>query len=248
MLDTINHWRKGVRLYIGFAVVLVTIEIWWWASASYSGSSLFATRLEEAYAWLSLSMLAVAVSIGPAHSIWPRLYGKKIMYDARRLIGVGAAWFASLHITIAYVALFKAANPLNLPKSYQQSFALGLLAMIILLAMAFTSFDRAFKDLGIWWFRVHRFVYMALLLALLHAFVVGVHATQWPVLIILTAAALFILGMHVYLAFIRAPRPTTWQLLAVGGAAVLLVTIFSFGYGQKLGYNPITREHQHSQL
>src|SRR5580698_6609866 len=141
MLKTVLEWRKGVRLYIALAVLLVTLEVWWWAQASYSGSILFATRLEEVYAWLGLALITLAVSIGPTYSTWPKLPGRSIMSDARRLIGVGGAWFASLHVTIAYVALFKVANPFGLPRSYQQSFAVGSVALVILLAMAFTSFD-----------------------------------------------------------------------------------------------------------
>ncbi len=247
LTDTLGHWRKGVRLYIAVATLVVTLETWWWASASYSGTILFATRLEEVYAWLALGLLIMAVAIGPVYSTWPRLPLKSIMFDARRLIGISAAWFASLHATIAYVALFNSANPLDLPRNYQQSFGLAVVGIIILLVMAFTSFDRAFRGMGIWWFRLHRFVYAALLVSLLHAFMIGVHATGWPELIALSVAALVILSLHVYIAFIRAERPTIWQILAISCTALLLVVIFNYGYGQKLGYNPIEGRHQHHQ-
>ncbi len=245
---TWNQWRRGVRVYIAIAILLVTLEVWWWASVSYSGSILFATRLEEAYAWLALGLVSLAISIGPIYSIVPKLPGNAIMRDARRLIGIGGAWFASLHVAIAYVALFKAANPFDLPKSYQQSFALGIIALLILLAMAFTSFDKAFTSMGIWWFRLHRFVYVALLLGLFHAFFTGVHATQWPALIILTAVAAVLVAMHGYLAFVRADRASIWQILAISYGLFLLIVIFNYGYGQKLGYNPIEgKSHAHSR-
>jgi methionine sulfoxide reductase heme-binding subunit len=242
---TLNHWRQGIRLYIGCATALVTLEVWWWASVSYSGSILFATRIEEVYAWLALGLIVLAISIGPVYSVWPRLPGRRLLADGRRLFGVSGAWFASLHATIAYVALFKTANPLSLPQNYQQSFALAALALLILLAMAFTSFDRAFRGMGIWWFRLHRFVYLAVLLSLLHAFMIGSHATQWPTLIILTLAAIGLLGLHSYIAFVRAERATIWQLLAIGAAAILLIAILNYGYGQKLGYNPIEGKQHH---
>ncbi len=248
LIDTWNKWRRGIRLYIGIAIVLVTLEAWWWVSVSYSGSTLFATRLEEAYAWLAVGLISLAVAIGPVYGAWPRLPGKAIMSDARRLLGIGGAWFASLHVTITYVALFKTANPLDLPANYQQSFAVGSLALLILLAMAFTSFDRAFHGLGIWWFRLHRFVYVALLLGLFHAFTIGVHATEWPVLIVLSITAGLLLCLHAYLAFIRTDHPTIWQILAISYAAVLLIAVFNYGYGQKLGYNPIKgKSHGYSQ-
>ena len=232
--NTLGEWRKGVRLYIALAMVTVTLDVWLWAAVTYSDSILFATRMEEVYAWLALGLLALAVAIGPVYSIWPGLPGKLMMRDARRLVGVGAAWFATLHATIAYVSLFKVANPLDLPHAYQQSFALAIVGTVILLAMAFTSFDRASRSMGIWWFRLHRFVYLAILVSLLHAFIIGTHATEWLALIVLAITALTVLGMHVYLAFIKNSKPTTWQLLAISSVAILLLAIFNYGYRQHL--------------
>lgn len=217
----------------------MTLEIWWWAAVSYGGSILFATRLEEVYAWLAIGMILLAVSVGPVYKIWPGLPGRTIMREACRILGVGGAWFASLHTGIAYTQLFEAANPLDLPHAYQQSFVWGSLTLLILLLMAFTSFDRAFRGLGVWWFRLHRFVYVALVLGLLHAFTSGVHATQWPVLIILSTLAVLLLMMHTYLAFVRPVRPSIWQILAISFSILALIAVFSYGYNQKLGYNPL---------
>lgn len=242
-----SYWRKGIRFYIGLGALLVSLEGWWWAEASYSGSILFATRLEELYAWLATSLLVLALAIGPFYSTWPRAWGRAVMYDARRWLGISAAWFASLHVSIAYVSLFKAANPATLPTSYRQAFLLGGLGLVILLAMAFTSFDTAFRRMGVWWFRLHRLVYLAVILSLFHAFMIGVHATHWLALIVLTIAALFIFGLHFYLGFIRPKQPSFGRLLAISAMLLLLIAVFNYGFGQKLGYNPIEGKHAHHQ-
>ncbi len=239
MLKTLAYWRKGVRLYVALGIGLVTLEIWWWASVSYSGSILFATRMEEAYAWLAVGLLGLAIAIGPFYSVFPRLPAKQLMREARRLIGVGAAWFASLHVVITYVSLFKLANPISLPRTYQQSFVLGAVGLIILLAMAFTSFDCAQRGMGVWWYRLHRLVYVAVLVSLLHAFMIGTHATERVPLFILTAVAVSALALHGYIMFVRRKRLTIWQLLTISGITLLLIAIFSYGYGQKLGYQSI---------
>lgn len=242
-----KYWKKGVRFYIGIGAVLVSLEAWWWAEASYAGSILFSTRLEEFYAWMAVGLLTLAISIGPFYSVWTNANGKIIMYDARRWLGISAAWFATLHATIAYVALFKAVNPLSLPSGYQQAFILGGGGLVILLAMAFTSFDKAFSSLGIWWFRLHRLIYIALILILFHAFMIGVHATQWLPLIILTTAAVFIFSIHFYLAFIRQDKPTVAQVVVMSAMFLLVLAVFNYGFGQKLGYNPIEgKSHHHS--
>ncbi len=242
---TLTHWRQGIRIYIALAIVLVTLESWWWASLSYGATLLFATRLEEIYAWLSLGLLITALAIGPTYRICTNLAGRSLMYDARRLLGVGAAWFASLHVAIAYVALFKAANPLTLPKNYQQSFIFGVMGLVILLAMAFTSFDRAFNRLGPWWFRLHRLVYLAVVFSLFHAFIIGTHAIDFKVLAILLGLAVIIFAMHAYLAFVRPDQPSIWQLLAVSGMFLSLLAVINYGYTQQLGYNPIEGKHAH---
>lgn len=232
IVRTLNQWRTGVRFYIALGIVAVTIETWWWASMTYAGSSsLLAIRLEEIYAWLALGLIITAVLIGPTYKIFPGLYGKRVMFDARRLIGIGGAWFASLHVAIAYLSLFSAANPLTLPTKYQQSFALGTVALIVLLAMAFTSFDKAFKTMGIWWFRLHRFVYVALLAILAHSFIIGVHATTGPVLALLglVSGALLVLNIAS-----QRGKPSPYKLIALASVAILLVIIFNYGYSHQM--------------
>jgi len=236
--STLKSWSRGVRLYIAIGIVLFTLEGWWWASVSYSGSFLFATRLEELYAWTALALLSISISIGPICSTWRGIPGKRILFDARRLLGIGAAWFAALHISIAYDSLFKFANPLTLPRTYQQAFAAGIIALLVLLAMAFTSFDKAFNKMGVWWFRLHRFVYLAVILVLFHALLIGTHTIHWPELIILTVAVLFILGLHIYLAFFRKKPATKWQKATIPVIGLLLVATLFFGYSQRLDYHP----------
>lgn len=244
-MQNLSFWLKGVRFYIAIGLVLVSLETWWWTATAYSGSRLAAIRLQEIYAWAALACLALAVAIGPAYKVFPALPARPLMRDARRLIGIGAAWFASLHVAIAYIVLFGLPNPFSLPPAYGRAFVVGLLALLILLALAFTSFDRALKGMGKWWFRLHRLIYAAVALSLLHAFMVGSHSSSWSALIGLSLVTAAILTLHIYLAFVRADRPTIWQLLTIVITAFVLLAIFNYGYAQRLGYNPL--EGKHSQ-
>ncbi len=119
------------------------------------------------------------------------------------------------------------ANPLTLPTKYQQSFALGTVALIVLLAMAFTSFDKAFKKMGIWWFRLHRFVYVALLAILAHSFIIGVHATTRPVLALLGLVSGVLLVLNIAS---QRGKPSIYKLIALASVAISLVIIFNYGY------------------
>lgn len=178
----------------------------------------------------------MALFIGPFFGSFRRLPGRGIAYDARRLLGIGAAWFATLHISVAYLVLFKLANPLHVPGHYRPAFLFGAIAWLILLAMAFTSFDAAFRGMGKWWFRLHRFVYVAAVLSLLHAFNIGAQATRPRVLGALGLVAIMLLGLHCYAVVRKGKRVSNWQLLTIGAMTAVLVIIFSFGYRQRNQY------------
>lgn len=105
----LRHWLAGIRLYIAVATVVIAAEVWWWATVAYGGGTVTVIRAEEAYAWLALVALIVAVLIGPALKVFPGLPGKAMLRDARRMIGIAAAVFASLHAAISYIRLFQAA-------------------------------------------------------------------------------------------------------------------------------------------
>jgi DMSO/TMAO reductase YedYZ heme-binding membrane subunit len=225
---TLRFWFQGIRVYIAIGALLVSAETWWWAFASYGHTSLTAIRMEEVYAWLALGLLATALSIGPVYKVFPRLPGALLLRDARRLIGVSAAWFAALHAIIAYVSLFHATNPLNLPGAYRLAFGVGTLTLIILLLMAFTSFDAAFARMGVWWFRLHRLVYVAAIMATLHALLIGVHTAQAVPLLAMGVAAMLLLGLHIGAAFAKG-RPTKWQWATMCGALLALALTFIYG-------------------
>lgn len=244
-MNTLKHWFAGIRVYIAIAIVLVTFEVWWWASASYAGSDLAAIRIQQAYAWIAMALLAMALLIGPLLKVLTRLpFGAKMLLrDARRMLGIGAAWFGLLHAGISYVALFGAPNPLTLADVYQRSFLLGMAALIILLLMAFTSFDRAFVRMGKWWFRLHRLVYVVVIMAVLHAFMVGTHAIGLGVLITVGVTAGVLLGLHIYI-ILRDGRPTKLQVITISYAVLFTLALLNYGVSQRLGYNLLLKSHE----
>lgn len=233
LTTSLKEWPKGIRLYLALATVLVTAEVFWYVQSVYGGSSLAGIRLQESYAWIALSLLLLTISVGPVYKVFPALPGKAILFDARRMLGVSAAWFACLHVTISYFDQFDGVNPLNLPTIYKQAFTVGLIALLILLAMTATSFNAAFRKLGIWWFRIHRLVYLAILLILFHAFNIGVHATSIPFIGTLAVVVSLIFAMHFYLMFGSKGKPATnLQSLTLCYGLILTVGVFTFGLTQ----------------
>jgi len=241
----IGYWLKGIRLYIAVGIGMASVEIWWWAHSAYIGE-LATIRAQETYGWFSVGLLAAALAIGPLCKLIPQLPGKGMLFDARRLLGVGSAWFASLHIGLAYGSQFKFANPLSLASEYQTAFALGVVALIILLAMAFTSFDRAMAKMGKWWFRLHRLVYAAGLLTLVHIFMIGVHATVIKTLVILAILAIGLLVMHINVVIRQEKRATFWQIATIVATVILLGLVLNYGIQQYINKNTgLLGSHSH---
>lgn len=241
----LKNWFVGIRLYIALAILLITLQAWWWARVTYgglSGSNVATIRLQEVYAWTSLGFLLFALLIGPALKVFPRLPGKMLLRDARRMIGIGAAWFALLHAVLSYDALFRWPNPATLAQVYQRSLALGLLALIVLLLMALTSFNAAMRRMGPWWFRLHRLVYVAALAALLHAFMVGTHTAQLGAVLVVAVSSAILLALYIAQLF-RGEPPSSLQIITVTLLTVLLVAIINYDLTQYLGYNILLKGH-----
>lgn len=239
VITSIAQWPKGVRLYIALASVLVTIEANWWVHSVYGNSSTAAIRLQEIFAWTSLGLILATLAIGPLCKILPTLPGKSILRDARRMLGISAAWFACWHVGISYIYQFQLANPFNLPIIYQRAFAVGLVALLILIALAATSFDAAFRKLGIWWFRLHRLIYLSVLLILFHAFNIGVHATSWPFIGSLTVVVGLLFAAHMYLSFGPGREPTILRSIVLCYGLLVTVGVFAYGYSQHLGFQEV---------
>lgn len=227
---TFRHWLGGVRLYIAVGILLVTLQVWWWANSAFAGDpGLIASRSHEAFGWLSVSLLILTLMVGPAYRLAPQLPGKYLMRDARRLLGLGAAWFAILHTGIAYFVSFQAVSLLEVSAVYRQAFVVGGIALIILILMAATSFDAAIKRLGTWWLRLHRLAYVALALAIWHALMIGVHASSLQALALLVGACLLLIISHVNVAMQQPKKITEWQIITLVAAFTVLVVLSNYG-------------------
>jgi sulfoxide reductase heme-binding subunit YedZ len=242
LLATLQYWARGVRLYIAAGILLVTVEVLWWGRAVFGDTELAVTRIQEVYGWLSVGLLVTALLIGPVTKAFTRLPGKPLLWDARRLIGVGAAWFALLHTVIVYLAQFASANPFALPELYRQSLLLGVIALVALLLLAGTSFNAIMKAWGVWWFRLHRLIYVAVLAALMHAFMIGAHAPSKLSLILLGAVSAIWIGLNLYFLF-RDPKAPWWRILALALGTLMLLAVLNYGLTRNLGYNTLVNDH-----
>ncbi len=124
----------------------------------------------------SLLCLVLALIARPISRVWPAL----LRY--RRVLGVGAFVLGVLHVVHMASHTWKwqwQAVQFMLPR-HQIGVLLGLIALLLMMPAAFTSFDRAQRALGNRWRRIHLLGVPALLLAAIHTVVIG--SSYWGAL------------------------------------------------------------------
>lgn len=162
---------RNIRFYILLFAVLFAATIYF-PTVSALGYEAAVPELVTYYALWTIFFLYVTLLIGPLTFAFRNLPQRARLVKSARALGVSAFLFAALH---AYFAFFGSLGGFaGLPYLQGRTLLavlLGLTAFLILIALACTSFDFAVKRMGFKkWKFLHRFVYLAGVCILLHAF------------------------------------------------------------------------------
>jgi sulfoxide reductase heme-binding subunit YedZ len=157
-------------------LVGIVPAIWWfWQGATDRLGADPMRELEHALGLWALRFLIVTLAITPLR----QLAGINLL-RYRRALGLSAFYYALMHLT-TYLVLdqrfdFNAIGADILRRPY---ITVGMTCFIVLVPLAVTSNNLAIRRLGgKAWQRLHRFVYLAAILALLH-FLMSVKS--WPI-------------------------------------------------------------------
>ena len=126
---------------------------------------------------VTLVSLLVVLSITPVR----RLTGWNDLQKARRLLGLFAFAFLCLHF-LAWIGLdqFFAWGYIGEDIAERPYVLVGFTAFLLLLPLAVTSTKGWIRRLGKNWVRLHRLVYVAVLLGIVHFFWVTKADDRWP--------------------------------------------------------------------
>lgn len=177
--------------------MLLSIVVASWLRLTVPSDQLFAIRTQQVFGLASIVLLYVAVLLTPLSKLAKNIPGMPALLFARRAIGVSAFYFAALHTIIVLVGQVGGwSGILLLPSRFKFAFILGGIALLILMLMAATSFDKAIKAMTFpRWKFLHRFVYLAGITVIIHVWLIGTHAqyawAKWGGLLLL--ALLFLL-------------------------------------------------------
>ncbi|MFN2138770.1 MAG: sulfite oxidase heme-binding subunit YedZ [Candidatus Promineifilaceae bacterium] len=137
----------------------------------------------------AIVLLFLSLAITPAH-IW---FGWKQIVPLRRLLGLYAVFYVALHLTIFLWLDYLLDPRLIVEALFAKRYALvGLAAFAILLPLAITSNRLSMRKLGKKWKSLHKWVYMAGLLAVLHYFLLVKNAYTEPLIFAVVLALLLL--------------------------------------------------------
>lgn len=170
-----------MRFYILCVAVLVSIAVASLLRLTIPEDRLFGIRTQQTFGLLAVILVYVAVLLTPLSKLIDRrkAWLGRLLFS-RRAIGVSAAYFALLHTLIVLFGQLGGLTGLALlPNSFQFAVWLGVAALAILLLMAATSFDKAIEKMTFRrWKWLHRFVYLAGVLIIVHVLLIGSHADE----------------------------------------------------------------------
>ncbi|CAN5742295.1 hypothetical protein BH11PAT2_BH11PAT2_00740 [soil metagenome] len=173
-----EYVKENVRTFVYMVSVVLALSIYTFVVRADVGT-LRTIRLEEGFGFAASFYLLLALLPTPLYTVFPATPGKALYTHARRAIGISTFCFAFAHAYISFFGLFQGFEGIPfLDVRYLTLLGLGAVALGILFFLAATSFNIAVRLLGPWWKRLHRFVYLAGVLTLLHIVLLGSHFNE----------------------------------------------------------------------
>jgi DMSO/TMAO reductase YedYZ heme-binding membrane subunit len=172
MMGLLSYIRRLVFVF-SFAVAVAILLI---VRTTIESPDLQLIRLTEMFAFTAVIYLYISLLASPLYAVFPKAPLRVLYVKARKAIGVSAFFFALIHGSLAFNGLLGGfAGLLYLPTKYLIAISLSAIALFILSVMALTSLRYFIVRLGPWWKPLHRFVYVAGVLIIVHTLLIGPH-------------------------------------------------------------------------
>jgi len=154
---------------------------------------------------LTLVFLLISLAVTPLR----RVTGLNWLIRFRRLLGLFAFFYGSLHL-LTYVAFDRFFHLTTIPADVLKRpfIAIGMTAFFLMLPLAITSTDKMVKRLGgKRWARLHKIVYAAGVLGVLHYYLLVKSDVRLPLTFAFVLAVL--LGFRILTKYYKAPVAST---------------------------------------
>jgi DMSO/TMAO reductase YedYZ heme-binding membrane subunit len=179
--------------------VVGSIGLFFLSQALFPLGSLRIIRLEEWYGFAALWFLFAAVTAGPLYRVYPTFLGKDFYRKCLGGLGISSFYFGLLHGSINFFVLLQGFKGLAfLGPFHLAAVIFGFTALCIITVMAATSFTGIVNLLGSRWKIIHRFVYFALALLVVHIIIMGTHFHDFSSLATLLTFVWFMVILSLY--------------------------------------------------
>lgn len=159
------------------ALIPLALLIWDYNLSQFGADPIREVTLRTGKTAITLLVLSLAVT---PLKIW---FGWNQLHPLRKLLGLYAFLYVGLHLLIFVWLDYGLDLALIYEAIFEKWYALvGFAAFLILLPLAITSTRWAMRQLGKNWTRLHRWVYLAGILAVLHYFLLVKNAYTSPLL------------------------------------------------------------------
>lgn len=205
------------RFYILAFAGLLSVAVFAWLRLSLDDDQLLHIRAQQIYGFICIVLWYLALIISPVTYIIGKQRLKQLIFS-RRAIGVAAFYFAFLHTAIALFGQLGGPGQLQyLPDLFKLSLAGGAVGLLILAIMAATSFDRVIKFMTFRkWKWLHRLVYVAGILVIIHVWTIGTHVAYGGVQLVGFIALALLSGLEI----LRAMRLLNRKILHLRRAEI----------------------------
>jgi sulfoxide reductase heme-binding subunit YedZ len=161
-MTILKKYRLQILTHVGALIPMVRL-VWHAVSDNLSVNPIQDATLRTGKP--ALVLLVLTLSITPLNT----LFGFRQLLRIRRWLGLYAFFYASVHFMIFIGLDYGFDIELLKEAIFEKPYALvGFATGLILLALALTSTKGWKRRLGRWWKRLHKFIYPAALLAILH--------------------------------------------------------------------------------
>lgn len=234
MMDLL-FWIPKIRKMILALSGVIAFFLYWVASATVPEGGEIA-RLIQFYGFAGLIFLYLSLLPSPLYAAFPQFPGRPLFIKARQALGVSAFFFGALHgLIVTYKVMGGISQIILLPFNYLIPILASSTALVILSILAATSPHIISRRLGTWWKPLHRFVYLAGVLLLVHSFSIGTHFTDYlqPIPLVFIAALIFLFTLQAlrfanYLALKQWSSPLIARLLSFTLFFLLLLGVLTF--------------------
>ncbi len=173
-------------VHIG-ALIPLAILIWDYAQGGLGADPIREITLRTGKTAIILLMMSLAVTPAVIWLDWKQLI------PTRRLLGLYAFLYVAIHLTIFLWLDYLLDPALIWEALFEKQYALiGFGAFLILLPLALTSSRWSMRKLGKSWKSLHKWVYLAGILAVLHYFLLVKNAYTQPVIFALILSFLLL--------------------------------------------------------